>query len=313
MNPQSALARVKLRHLTVLLAVAEHGSLVRAAQALSVTQPAVSKALAELEDITGQRLLRRTRKGVEFSAAGRVLARYAGSSVRTLREGLDSIAQARAADAPVLMIGALPNVAATVLPPAVRRFLDAEPAARVRVRTGSNAYLVGLLRQGELDVVIGRMAESADMQGLSFEYLYPEVVVFAVRPGHPLLQAAGTNAPSVATLRRYRMVLPDAGTRLREAADQYLLASGLGHPDRIVETIDVSFGRRFVLDTDAIWCVPTGVVENDLATGALAALPLNTEASQGPVGLSLRADRLPSEALQRLLDDIRNEARLRAN
>src|SRR5690554_6417400 len=95
---RSALARVKLRHLSVLLAVAEHGSLVRAAQALSVTQPAVSKALAELEDITGQHLLTRTRKGVEFSSAGRMLVRYAGSSLRTLREGLDAIAQARAAE-----------------------------------------------------------------------------------------------------------------------------------------------------------------------------------------------------------------------
>lgn len=297
------LARIKLRHLSVLLAVAEHGSLVRAGQALAVTQPAVSKALAECERIVGQPLLRRTRKGVELTQAGRTLVRYAGSSLRTLREGLDSIAQLRSTDAPVLQLGALPNVAATVLPPAVQRFLVAEPQARVRVRTGSNAHLVGLLRQGELDVVVGRMAEPGDMQGLSFEYLYPEVVVFAVRPGHPLAQAK--QRPSLAQLRHYRMVLPDSGTRLREAADQFLLASGLGHPAHVVETIDVSFGRSFVLQTDAIWCVPTGVVENDLASQALTRLPMDTQASQGPVGLSLRSDRLPSEALQRMLHEIR--------
>ncbi|MGE4337631.1 MAG: pca operon transcription factor PcaQ [Pigmentiphaga sp.] len=302
------LARLKLRHLSVLLAIAEHGSLMRAADALAITQPAVSKILAECETVLGQRLLYRTRKGVELTPAGRIFVRYAGSSLRTLREGLDSIARDGSAEAPVLMVGALPNVAATMLPPAVQRLLVAEPTARVRVRTGSNATLLALLRQGELDMVLGRLAEPAEMQGLSFDYLYSEVVVFAVRPDHPLAAAVRQGeSPELADLRVYRMVLPDAGTRLREAADQFLLASGLGHPPHTIETIDVSFGRSFVLQTDAVWCVPTGVVHNDLAAGTLMALPFDTHASQGPVGLSLRADRLPSEALQRLLAEIRVE------
>ncbi|WP_176400643.1 pca operon transcription factor PcaQ [Pigmentiphaga sp. NML030171] len=297
--------RLKLRHLNALLAVTEQGGLVAAAKALKITQPAVSKALAELEDIVGQRLLERTRKGIELTTAGRILVRYTGSGIRTLREGLDSIAQARSADAPILVIGVLPNVAATVLPPAVQRFLHEVPSARVRVRTGSNAYLIGLLRQGELDVVIGRLAEPSDMQGLSFEYLYPEPVVFAVRPGHPLLAAP---ALRLAMLKPYRMVLPDAGTRLREAVDQFLLASGLGMPDLAIETIDVSFGRSFVLNSDAIWCAPVGVVETDVSCGTLVRLALPTASSAGPVGLSLRADRLPSDALQRLLTEIRLSA-----
>src|SRR5690606_17543457 len=151
------------------------------------------------------------RKGIELSTAGRILVRYAGSSVRTLREGLDSIAQDRSAEAPVIVIGALPNVAATVLPPAILRFAADVPQARLRVRTGSNAYLIGLLRQGDLDIVIGRLTEPADMQGLSFEYLYSEAVVFTVRPGHPLLSMPRITLPMLAA---YRMVLPDAGTRV---------------------------------------------------------------------------------------------------
>lgn len=294
--------RLKLRHLNAFLAIAEQGGLVQAAKVLKITQPAVSKALAELEDIAGQRLLERTRKGIELTTAGRIFLRYTGSGVRTLREGLDSIAQARSADAPGLVVGVLPNVAATVLPSAVQHFLNDMPNARVRIRTGSNAYLIGLLRQGELDVVIGRLAEPADMRGLTFEHLYPEPVVFAVRPGHPLLDVPVLRLPM---LRAYRMVLPDAGTQLREAADQFLLASGLGLPEQSIETIDVSFGRSFVLQSDAVWCAPVGVVENDVSRGTLMRLPLQTASSAGPVGLSLRADQLPSDALQRLLAEIR--------
>ena len=72
-------SRLKLRHLRSFVAVAEHRSLVRAAQSLALTQPAVSKAIAELEDIVGLRLLDRTRQGVQLTNAGRVLLRYAGS------------------------------------------------------------------------------------------------------------------------------------------------------------------------------------------------------------------------------------------
>lgn len=301
--------RIKMRHLHTLVAIAQHGSLVRAAQALAVTQPAVSKTLAELEDIVEQRLVERTRKGVELTAPGRLLVRYAGSSLRTLREGLDSLARSHAVDAPVIRIGALPNVAATVLPQALLRFGEEVPLARVCVRTGSNAQLIAALRQAELDLVIGRLGEPSDMQGLSFEQLYTEPLVFAVRAGHPL---AARKRLAPAALLEHSLVLPDAGTRIREAADRFFLACGLGLPHSVIETIDVSFGRSFVLQADAVWCAPAGVVENDLRAGTLVRLPLDTAVTAGSVGLTLRADRPPAEALQRLVDEVRASARKRA-
>jgi LysR family pca operon transcriptional activator len=301
--------RLKLRHLHALLAVAEHGTLVRAADALAITQPAVSKTLAELEDIVGRALLERTPRGVKPTAAGRVLLRSAGSSLRTLREGLDSIAGEQAAEAPAVVIGALPNVAATVLPPALLRFAEGMPHARVTVRTGSNAQLIAALRQGLLDMVLGRLAEPSAMQGLSFEHLYTEQVLLVVRPRHPLAKRRRIAGDD---LRPYRAVLPDTGTRLREAVDRFFLASGIGLPPRAIETIDVSFGRSYVLQSDAVWCVPLGVVEDDLRQGVLLSLPVDTQASEGPVGLTQRVDRVPSEAMERVAEEIRASARQRA-
>jgi LysR family pca operon transcriptional activator len=294
--------RIKLRHLQGLVAVAENGSLVRAAAALSITQPAVSKMLAELEDIVGQRLVDRTRQGVVLTAPGRTLLRYAGSTLRTLREGLDSLARERAGDAPSLRIGALPNVAATVLPQALLGFTDAHPRARLQVRTGSNTQLIGLLRQGELDLVVGRLGEPSDMASLSFEQLYTEVLVFVVRPGHAL---ARRRVLDPAVLARWRLVLPDPGTRVREAADRFFMTSGLGLPDPPVETIDVSFGRSFVLQSDAVWCVPSGAVAQELEAGRLIRLKIDTAVTAGPVGLTLRADRRPPAELDDLLAAIR--------
>ena len=75
-----------------------------------------------------------------------------------------------------------------------------------------------------------------------------------------------------------------------------------------METIDASFGRSYVLQGDAIWCVPEGAVENDLRQGTLRRLPLDTSMTEGSIGLTLRADTDTSPALQQLLQEIRKHA-----
>ena len=148
------------------------------------------------------------------------------------------------------------------------------------------------------------------MQALTFEHLYTEPLVLAVRPAHALARRRRITAD---TLSRYRLVLPDAGTRIREAADRFFLASGMGLAKETIETIDVSFGRSYVLQSDAVWCVPLGVVEDDLSEGALVRLALDTRMTEGPVGLTQRVDRFPSEAMSRLVQEIRQRALERLN
>lgn len=297
--------RLKMRHLRTLVAVAEHGSLVRAAAALSISQPAVTKTLAELEDIAGHRLFERTPKGVTLTAAGQILVKHTGSGLRAIQDGLSSLSSEEEGEAPALVIGALPNVGATVLAPALVRFAAAVPRARVSVRTGSNAQLIAALKQGVLDMVIGRLAEPSDMQGLSFAHLYSERLLMVVRPGHGLALLPKIDP---ALLNGYRLVLPDAGTRAREAADRFFMAVGSGLPLRTIETIDLSFGRSYVLHSDAVWFVPLGAIENDLQQGTLVLLNIDTSATEGPVGLTLRVDHPSSESIQRVCDEIRRSA-----
>jgi LysR family pca operon transcriptional activator len=297
--------RLKMRHLRTLVAIAEHGSLVRAAKALSISQPAVTKTLAELEDIAGHRLFERTARGVSLTGAGRTLVRHTGSGLRAIHDGLSSLSANAEGEAPVIVIGTLPNVGASILAPALVRFATLMPRARVTVRAGSNAQLIAALKQGVLDMVMGRMAEPSDMQGLSFEHLYSETLVMAVRPGHELCLFKQVD---LALLQGYRLVMADAGTRVREAADRFFLSIGASLPMHMIETIDLSFGRSYVLQSDAVWCVPLGAIETDLQQGTLVRLPIDTSATEGPVGLTLRVDHAPSEAIQRVLDEIRKSA-----
>jgi LysR family pca operon transcriptional activator len=298
--------RIRLRHLRTFVAIVVGGSLVKAAEALSITQPAVTKTLAELEEIVGARLLVRTSRGVRLTQPGEIFFSYAGGSLRTLEEGLDAIVKADVVYTQPLAVGALPGVGATILPRAIKAHMEASPQARLRVFSGSNTYLMTLLHQGELDLVIGRMAAPSEMRGLVFEQLYAEPLAFVVRSRHPLLSRARL---SPEMLLKYPLLMPPKGTRTREPADSFFVAAGLRPPEPPVSSIDPSFSRAYVTQTDTVWCAPAGVVENEVAAGTLVRLKLNTAVTSGEVGLTLRAGRMPSKDLHALIQRIRDASR----
>ncbi|MPZ11873.1 MAG: LysR family transcriptional regulator, partial [Kiloniellaceae bacterium] len=187
LRPES---RLKIRHLTCFLEVANRRSFGAAAEALAITQPAVSKAIAELEAILGVAVFERSRRGVFLTGYGEAFQRYAGASLTALRQGVDSVSQAQTRGGHTLAVGALPTTAARIMPAAVQRAKAEGMGATLRIVTGPNEVLLAELRQGGLDLVVGRLAEPRQMQTLAFEYLYSEEIVFAVQPGHPLLGAA---------------------------------------------------------------------------------------------------------------------------
>ena len=97
--------RVKYRHLQCFLEIARQRSVVKAAAALSVTQPAVSKTIRELEELLGVALFERRGRGVALTRFGDVFLRYAGASVTALRQGIDSITQARTKGGMAIKVG----------------------------------------------------------------------------------------------------------------------------------------------------------------------------------------------------------------
>ena len=272
---------------------------------LGVTQPAVSKTIRELEDILKVDLLDRSRRGVSLTRYGEIFLRHANTGLASLRQGVEELSRARSPDALPVRIGALPTVSARLLPDSIRRFMAHGLAAPPRVVTGPNRYLMTLLREGDLDIVIGRMAEPAEMTGFAFEHLYSETIAFTVRSGHPLLQAEPF---AIAAIEAYEILMPPPGSVIRPTVDRLFLANGLDLPRRSIETVSLAFGRHYVRASDAIWIISEGVVLQDLGDGALARLPIDTAATLGPVGISTRAGTALGMAAEILLQDIRAAA-----
>lgn len=298
-------ARVKFRHLQTFVEVARQKSVMKAAELLHVSQPAVTKTIRELEEVLGVAVFEREGRGIKITRYGEVFLRHAGAALTALRQGLDSVSQERSGDGVPVRIGALPTVSTRIMPRAMSLFLEEDTGARIKIVTGENAVLLEQLRVGDLDLVVGRLAAPEKMTGFSFEHLYSEQVVFAVRAGHPLLSDAQS---AFARLGDYPVLMPTRASIIRPFVEHFLIANGIpGLPNQI-ETVSDAFGRAFVRTSDAIWIISAGVVASDIEDGTLAVLPIDTSETKGPVGLTMRADSVPSLPLSILMQTIREAA-----
>lgn len=298
-------ARIKFRHLQTFLEVARQKSVVKAAELLHVTQPAVTKTIRELEEVLGVAVFEREGRGIKITRSGEVFLRHAGAALAALRQGIDSVSHERFGDAPPIRVGALPTVSTRIMPRAMTLFLAENTGARIKIVTGENAVLLEQLRVGDLDLVVGRLAAPDKMTGFSFEHLYSEQVILAVRAGHPLV--AGSQS-IFAHLGDYPVLMPTRASIIRPFVERFLIANGIAGLPNQIETVSDSFGRAFVRSSDAIWIISNGVVATDIEDGLLVALPIDTSETKGPVGLTTRADAIQSLPLSILMQTIREAA-----
>lgn len=298
--------RIKFRHLQCFLAVAQFASIKRAADSLSITQPAVSKTIAELEEILGVALFERSRSGAALTREGQAFVPHVSACVAALREGVELLTRESAGDGGPVAFGVLPTVAAALVPRVLPAFRQRWPRAILNVCTGPNAELLARLKAREIEFAIARASDPELMVGLSFEHLYSEPLAVVVRADHPLV---GDGAAAATRLAHFPVVLPPYGTLIRHRADALLSAYGAAPLPSFVEALSVSVGRAIVLENDGVWFVPASAVRHDLAVGTIVRLSLPTDGTEEPVGIVLHTDTLPSPVVRSLLETVRQVAR----
>ncbi|HHY03052.1 MAG TPA: pca operon transcription factor PcaQ [Paracoccus sp.] len=287
--------RIRLRHIQAFAEIVRQGSLKRAAEMLFLTQPAISRTIAELEEIVGARLLIRSRRGVSLTPQGEFFHGHALNALGALSQGLAGIG-GQADPGLALLVGALPSVSARLMPDVVAELQRAAPQLRLGIADGGHGHLTTMLRAGDLDVVIGRLGAPETMQGLSFTQLYLEDVAVVVRPGHPILSEPD---PDLRRIAEYPVLYPPATAAIFPLVERLLLSRGIVPPPRRIETVSGAFGRVHVRQSDAVWFISAGVVAREIADGRLVRLPLDTQLTKGPVGLMTRAS-LPETSAQLL-------------
>lgn len=282
--------RIKFRHLEAFVAIAREKRLKTAAKQLNLTQPAISKSLKDLEDILGVRLMQRDRSGVELTPEGKIFMQFAEQSTVALTQGLHKIAALNEAGGETLRIGVLPAVAGQLLPAAVARFRGISRHTTVRIEEGPHNHLADMLRAGDLDLAIGRLADREMMEGLSFAALYSETVVAVVAPDHPK-----RHVTRLEEIMEELILYPPDTAAIRPFMARLMLSQGLPLFANRIETVSASYGRVTVLGPlRPVWITSKGVVADDLAAGRLVALDIDMASAQGPVGVMSRINETPS-------------------
>lgn len=293
--------RIRLRHLHTFVAVAQQGTLGRAAETLNLSQPALSKTLNELEQLTGTRLFERGRLGAQLTLVGEQFLTHAVKVLDALNTAGQALNRKEGLSNDIVRIGALPTAALGILPSVIGQFHQQQKDITLQVATMSNTMLLAGLKSGEIDIGIGRMSDPELMSGLNYELLFLESLKLVVRPGHPLLQETVT----LSRVMEWPVVVSPKGTLPRQNAEALLQSQGCKIPTGCIETLSASLSRQLTVDYDYVWFVPSGAVKDDLRRGLLAALPIPTQGAGEPIGILTRVDATLTAGSQTLLSAIR--------
>ena len=295
-----------LRLLTLLDAIAREGSLLAAAQAVGLTQSAVTKALQEAEAIVGAKLFDRTNRGVRPTPQGDVLVAHARLVLTQLRHAGQELEDLRSGSGGRVAVGVLVSAAVTLLPTAIAAVRQQRPNLAVSVIEGTNDILMPLLRAGELDLVVGRLPGFSSGAGISEETLSADYAQIVLRAGHPLLARKGLR---LAELLDEPWILPRQETSLRRQIDEVFRAEGLPPPANSVESVSILTNRSLVLLADYLVVWPVQLARFEAAQGLVAALDMRLPATERPIGISTRRGARLSPAAETLIAALRDAAK----
>ena len=284
---------IKLRHIRCFLDIATEGTLSQVARAQGLSQPALSRSLAELEDLLGTPLFHRRGRRLVLTDAGAAFRSHARRAVHALQAGVDALFPNGGTG--TLRIGILPTVATRFFPAVALRLMVQRPNLLLAVETGPHFHLMKLLRDGQIDLMFGRMPMSSDMADMRFDHLYEDAIVLVARAGHPLI---GQQVADI--LRRVPVILPPSTAIIRRVVDDYLTSLDLSGLRPAMETVAMALGRGVLIGSDAVWFISRGVVADDLSRGDLVMIDTQVAflsgADVGPGGIGrplalCRADR----------------------
>lgn len=298
-------ANLKLRHMQLLVAMDDLGSVSRVAAYLNVTQPAVSKTLAQMEEGLGLPLFERTARGMEPTEHGACLIRHARDILERLATARDELRDISEGRITRVSMGVLPATACVLVPRFIAR-LEAEVAnVTVNVREGTMNTLLPALRAGDVDIVVGVLPQKPLPVEFQSELLYEDPLAVVVRQGHPL---ATMRKVEWTMLNGYPMVLPPSTASTRAPIDAHIQEHGVEVPRRHVESVSTLTNIGVLQFTDSVGFLSRDLARHFAAQGALTILPLEVPEAAIRVGLVWMTERRMTAAHRIVRDLLRETA-----
>jgi DNA-binding transcriptional LysR family regulator len=296
---------LKTRHLVLLVALGRQRSILHAAEAANLTQPAASKLLAELEHALGVKLFERLPRGVVPTAYGEVMIRRAGAALAEMDAAHQEIMELRSGLSGRVAVGTVMTPATTLLPAAIKLLKTNHARVHVAISVDTSKPLIERLRAGALDLVIGRILDTDSAAELNFEPITDEPHSVIARAGHPLAQR--TNL-CLEELAREGWILPTGGSILRDRLTALFLSHGLDQPAESVEAVALPVITNLLVGSDMVVALPQELVRPYLDAGLLTVLPCELGLRMDMYGIITRKQHQLSPGAAALLGTLRQVA-----
>ncbi|XZG69703.1 LysR family transcriptional regulator [Chitinibacteraceae bacterium HSL-7] len=288
---------IESKLLAQVIALARYGHFARAAEALHLSQPALSRSIANLEDRLEVRLFDRTRDGVVATEYGRLLIERGQDILNRERELQREVQLMRGLEVGELSVAAGPFPHALSCAKSISRLLSTAPAVQVRVAQFSPFGAVVEVLEGRADLAIADVREWVDDERLILEALPQHRGVWMARAGHPL---AGLNGLSIDDVRDFPMV---CSVMPAPMATVFGERSGAGRIDEVSGrflpsvSLDVlSSAAVIAVESDAILLAPPSMARHELEQGKLVILDLHESWQHTSYGFIVKRGRSVSEA-----------------
>jgi len=277
---------MELRDLRYFGVLAEQGNLRRAAEALNLSTPALSKSLRRLEDAVGARLAQRTPKGIELTAVGLALVAQARRVTLTMSDVVREATDLSQGLAGSLRIGVSPALGEK-LPALCGSLIKSSPKLTIQVLTSDNDVTLPMLLNGKLDLVFNYVAGSLAYDALTFEHVYDEVQVVCASARHRL---AKRKTVAIQDLVGERWAITNPALGNTRNLSQAFQDQGLPGPLIAMETRSLRLRLQTIACTDLLGYIQRSVLRQVGRRFRLVELPIKTLEWRRPVGLIYRRD-----------------------
>ncbi|MES2262052.1 MAG: LysR substrate-binding domain-containing protein [Pseudomonadota bacterium] len=293
---------LKTRHLVLLVELGRHRSILHAAEAANLTQPAASKLLGELEHALGVQLFERMPRGVAPTWYGKVLIRRAGAALAEMDAAHQEVMELLSGLRGRVDVGTVLTPATTLVPPAVTLLKSRHARVHVSISVDTSLPLVERLRAGDLDLVVGRILDTEASDELHFEPVTDEPHSLIARAGHPFAARADLQLDELAL---QGWILPPAGSIVRERIAALFLSQGVAQPAETVSTLALPTIASLLAGSDMVAPLPAELAQPYVDSGLLAVLPFELNLRMDMYGIITRKHHQLSPGAEAMLAALR--------
>ena len=249
--------------ITAFVETARRQSVSRAAEALFISQPALTARLKGLEADLGAQLFVRGPRGMRLTDAGNAFLPYAVRSLETLTDGRMQVNALERGGAGRLAIGAAPAVSTYVLPPLLKRFSEGFPRVLVSVRTGHSEEILDLVLREQVTLGLVRALQHPEIMSTP---LYEDRLILVVEPSHPF---AGESRIRMKDLADEQLIQFDRTSSYHDLTSALFVAAGVSPATRM-ELDNIDAAKKIVEQGFGVALLPQTSVADELEAGTLA-------------------------------------------